>query len=413
MHPAWSFRNPQSARDLPYGPAQRAVIAHERLHDVEIALQGCPLHRPTPLRPLPRLAAELGLGEVLYKDEAGRLGFGAFKALGGVYAVGRQLIALLERRHGIVASFADLVAGTHRALLRDVRVTAASSGNHGRAVAAGARLFGAGCTILLPGFTSVEKTALVAARGAEVIRIDGDYDQALAECRRLAAARGWIVVSDTSWDGYVEIPRDVMQAYGVIAAEIMTQCAETGAAVPTHVVLQAGVGGLAAGIAGTLWEALGSARPTLIVVEPETADCFLQTARAGRPTPASGDASTAMGGLACREISPEAWTVLAPSVDWFLTVPESGVAGAVRRLARPATGDRPIAAGPSATAGLQALVRLAGHAGLRAEMALDARSRVLLIGSEGAAGDAGFFTAAAGVTVEAIEAAGVAWDRAA
>jgi diaminopropionate ammonia-lyase len=407
----WLFRNPHAHRDQPYGTAQRTVVSLARLAEVDVALSPCPAHRRTPLHRLPGLAAELGVGAALYKDEAQRFGFGAFKALGGVYAVGRQLQQVVRDRTGTAPDFAALVEGHHRDLLREVTVTAASSGNHGRAVAAGARLFGCRCTILLPSFASAEKEALIRARGAEVVRVAGDYDQSLAECRQLAAMKGWILVSDTSWPGYVDIPRDVMQAYGVIAREILDEL-QTEPPL-THVLLQAGVGGLATGIAATLWETLGSARPLLAIVEPESADCFMQSARAGRPAPASGDARTMMGGLACREISPDTWAVLQPCIDWFCTVPENAVAPALRRLALPGAGDRPIAAGPSGCAGLQALLRLAGEEAARQAIGLDRNARVLLIGSEGAAGEPAIFSDAVGRDVAAIEMAGANWDRSA
>ena len=411
MQPDWLFRNPASNKQRPYGAAQRSVLNLAGLEAVEAALTQCPRHAPTPLHALPGLARELGIGQIFYKDEGERFGFGAFKALGGVYAVGRQLQKIVRERTGATPGFADLVSRTHADLLAGITVTAASSGNHGRAVAAGARLFGCRCTILLPAFASTEKEAMIRRRGAEILRIDGGYDQALEECRRLAREQQWLLVSDTSWDGYAEIPRDVMQAYGVIAGEALRQTAALpGAPALTHVMLQAGVGGLAAGIAGTLWESRGAERPDIIVVEPQSADCFLQTARAGRPTEASGDAATIMGGLACREISPDAWVVLQHAAEWFCAVPEAGVPDSLRTLALPRNGDRPIAAGPSGSAGLQGLMRMAQDSSARGAAGLDNQAVVLLIGSENAVGEPDYFRACVGSDAAAIAALGAAWD---
>ena len=407
----WLFRNPSADKQAAYSAAERDVLSLQRLAEAETALAQCPAHRATPLYTLPALASELDIGGVLFKDESHRFGFGAFKALGGVYALGRQLQKIIQVRTGVAPSLNEIVSGRHAAIVSGVTATAASSGNHGRAVAAGARLFGSRCMIFLPAFTSPEKEALIRLRGADVVRVDGDYDTALEQCRRQADRQGWLLVSDTSWPGYNEIPRDVMQGYGVIAMEIDRQLPVIVApGRPSHVMLQAGVGGLAAAVAGTFRERWHDRRPDVVVVEPETADCFLQTARAGRPAPASGDAATAMGGLACREISPDAWTILRTAADWFCTVREQDIGAALRRLAAPGGDDRPLAVGPSGIAGLMGLIRIAGNDACRHAVRLDRRSIVVLIGSEGAAGDRQYFKDATGHDAAAIVANGLAWD---
>lgn len=401
----WLVENPRARRSTPYGPAHRAVLSLARHVEVAEAIHLCPLHRPTPLRRLDALAAALGVRSVLYKDEAERFGFGAFKALGGVWAVGRAVQRLVEARGGGTPSLAALVEGRNRRTADRIVVATASSGNHGRAVAAGARLFGVRCTVFLPGFASAEKEAAIRARGADVMRLDGDYDFAVAECRRIAAERGWHVVSDTSWDGYVETPRDVMQGYAAIADEALGQfAAMPGSPHATHAFLQAGVGGLAAGVASFLWETLGDRRPTIVLAEPQSADCFFQSVREGRPVPASGDASTAMGGLACREPSPEAWAILRDCADFCAIVPEDAVAPAARRLARPLGEDPAIVAGPSAVCGLAALLSASADPAARRALGLDADSVVLLVGSEGAAGDPRWYAQAVGETPDEVAA---------
>jgi diaminopropionate ammonia-lyase len=358
----WLVRNTRASHNLPFGAAQRAVVDPANVPDVG-ALLGVN-HGPTPLYILPALAERLGLGEVRIKDESQRFGFGAFKVLGGVFAVHEFVGAHKERAR---AAFT---------------FTTASSGNHGRSVALGAQSVGARCVVFLPKFTGAEKEAAIRARGADVVRVDGDYDAAVAECRRQAAAKGWTIISDTSWEGYEQIPRSVMRGYMVLAAEIVRQWP----AAPTHVFVQAGVGGLAAAVIGYLWATLPQ-RPASVIVEPRSADCWFQSNAAGRPAPASGDADTAMGGLACREISPVTWPVIGIGADWFMTIEEDEVMPARRLLAHPIDDDPAIVSGPSGCAGLAGLTRVCTDEAAFKSLGLGDKARVLLINSEGNLGE--------------------------
>jgi diaminopropionate ammonia-lyase len=377
----WIDRNPR-ARVLPFGRDQQYVVNPNGVPELLDMLKACPAHRETPLHALPALAARLGVGEVRIKDESQRFGFGAFKALGGVLAVYNVLSGAIGEAYHHSPTFEEVLRGEDRRITRDYVFTTASSGNHGRSVAAGAKLFGNRCIIFLPKFTSAEKEAAIRARGAEVIRIDGDYDTAVAECRRQAAANGWTIISDTSWEGYEDTPRSVMRGYTVLVEEVIRQWRPG----PTHVFVQAGVGGLAAAVFGYLW-ARYEPRPRFIVVEPESADCWFQSNRAGKPALASGNADTAMGGLACREISPVTWPVIGLAADWFMTIEEDRVAPTRKLLAEPLDGDPAIASGPSGCAGVAGLVRVCEDAEAFKMMHLDRRSRVLLINSEGNLGE--------------------------
>jgi diaminopropionate ammonia-lyase len=358
------------------------VINPDGVPELLASLAACPVHKPTPLHSLPARAAELGIGELRVKDESQRFGFGAFKALGGVYAVGMALARAVEARTGRQPGLDELMRGAHRDITADFSFATASSGNHGRAVAAGARLFGNRCVIFLPSFTSAEKEAAIRARGAEVIRIAGDYEEAVEQCRRQSQANGWTIISDTSWDGYQDTPRDVMRGYTVLVEEALRQWP----AGPTHVFVQAGVGGLAAAVIGYLW-AKSTPRPQFIVVEPESADCWLQSNRVGQPALASGNADTAMGGLACREISPITWPVVGLGTDWFMTITEDQVLPARKRLAHPLSGDPAIASGPSGCASFAGLVRVCADPAAVAALQLGPDARVLVINSEGTLGE--------------------------
>jgi len=359
---SWLAANPRAARKHGFGAEQRAVIDPDRVPDVGALLSG--QHGSTPLYSLPALAERLGVGEVRVKDESQRFGFGAFKALGGVFAV-----------HEYVAAHRDRAPST-------MMFATASSGNHGRSVALGAQSVSAPCTIFLPKFTSAEKEAAIRALGAQVIRVDGDYEAAVAQCRLQAEEKDWIIISDTSWEGYRTTPLDVMRGYTQLAHEIVQEWK----AGPTHVFVQAGVGGLAAAVIGYLWAVLPH-RPTFVVVEPLSADCWFQSNLAGKPSLASGNAETAMGGLACREISPLTWPVVGLGADWFMTIEEDQVMRARRLFAHPLGDDPAIASGPSGCAGLAGLTRICTDEEAFKALHLDGRSRVLLINSEGNLGE--------------------------
>ena len=379
----WLAKNPRARRDLKFGRAQRFVINPDGIPELCEELKECPRHQPTPLYALANLAERLGLGEIRVKDESQRFGFGAFKALGGVIAVYDALAGAIREACHVSATFAEVLAGAHREITSRFTFATASSGNHGRSVSAGAKLFGARCVVFLPKFTSAKKEAAIRARGAEVIRIDGDYDAAVAACRRKSAEGGWTIISDTSWEGYDSVPRSVMRGYCVLAHEAMVQ---HGRHAPSHVFVQAGVGGLAAAVIGYLWAVLPE-RPTFIVVEPRSADCWFQSNAAGEPAPASGNGDTIMGGLACREISPVTWPIVGEAADWFMTIEEEHVMPARRLFAHPLGGDPAIASGPSGCAGLAGLTRICADESAFKALKLDRQSRVLLINSEGNLGE--------------------------
>jgi len=261
--------------------------------------------------------------------------------------------------------------------------TCATDGNHGRALAAAAQSVGCSCVIVLHANVSMEREEAIAAFGARIVRIAGNYDESVKEAERLAQANGWEVVSDTSYEGYEEVPRDVMQGYAVIAEESL-ETAPVGHCPYTHVFLQGGVGGLAAGVVSHFWELFGEDRPTFIVVEPEQADCLTQSAAHGQPTAATGSTDSVMAGLACGEVSPLAWRFLLPAVDLFMTISDAEAEEAMLELAAGLFGDIPVVAGESAVAGFAALKNLTADPEWKKKAGLTADSRVLLISTEGA-----------------------------
>lgn len=346
--------NPALDRTLAYGPEQRAILSLDGGAAAYRAISRWDGYQPTPLIALEAMARAAGVGVVLYKHEGRRFSLKSFKALGGAYAVQR----LVEQRGS-----AD-----------GLTVTCATDGNHGRAVAWGAKRLGVKAIIYVHETVSEGRAEAIAAFGAEVRRVPGNYDDAVRASAEAAAANGWTIVSDTSWPGYDLIPRDVMQGYAVLALE-----AESQGATPTHVFVQGGVGGLAAGMLSYYWEQQGAQRPVVVVVEPVQADCLFQSALAGRWTTVGGDLDTIMAGLACGEPSELAWKLLSPGADAFVTIPDERAADAMRDLA-----PLGIAAGESGVAGLAGFRAIAGDARVRAALRLGPDSRILCIGTEGA-----------------------------
>jgi diaminopropionate ammonia-lyase len=335
-----------------YGGAERAILSLEAAREAREVIAAWPGYAPTPLRPLDRLARAGGVGEILYKDEGERFVLRSFKALGGAYAVER-----LAREHG-----------TDRLV-----VACATDGNHGRAVAWGAAWAGCRAVVYVHEGVSEGRAEAIRGFGAEVRRAGRHYDDSVRIAARDAAREGWRIVSDTSWPGYMDVPRMVMQGYALLAAE----AAEAGAR-PTHVFVQGGVGGLAAGVLSWFWETMGARRPILVVVEPDKAACLLASARAGAPTAVHGDLDTIMAGLACGEPSPLAWAILDPGADAFMAIPDTAAADTMRELAKDG-----IVGGESGVAGLAGLRLAATDPAMRAALRLDLSSRVLVFGTEG------------------------------
>lgn len=337
-------------------------------------------HRQTPLRALPRLAAETGVGAILVKDEGHRLGLCSFKALGGAYAVVRLVLEEAGHRLERPVGYQDLASPQVRAIASAMTFACATDGNHGRSVAQGAQLVGARAAIFVHGGVSDERVTAIERFGAEIIRVRGTYDDSVATAARVSAERGWSVVSDTSWPGYERVPSLVMQGYTAIVREALRQMPEP----PTHLFIQAGVGGVAAALAGHFEVVLGARRPKVVVVEPALSACIFATAAAGHPTKVAHGAPTVMAMLECYEPSPIAWRVLSRLGDAFMTVEDEEAIAAMNRLARPLGSDPAIVAGESGCAGLAGLLNVAGDEGARHVLELGATSRILIVNTEGA-----------------------------
>ncbi len=403
------FTNPCATR-APYPAELRALLCMARARESRRWLAHWPriARTATPLRDLPDLAADLRIARFGVKDESARSPLGSFKVLGAPVALVREI----ARRHPDVDP-ARVLLGHTADRLAGFTVISATDGNHGRALAAAAHDAGCQCVIVLHAEVEAEREQAIAVHGARLVRIAGDYDESVREAARLAATNGWQVVSDTSYPGYEVVPRDVMQGYGIIAAEVIEQVsARPGEAWDfSHVFLQGGVGGLAAGIVSYLWEYQGLRRPHTVVVEPRQADCLLQSAIRGRASRASGSVGSVMAGLACGEASPLAWKFLETGVDHFMTVDDEQAVAAMRVLARGSDRDVPIVAGESGVAGLAALRALRRDAALSEEAGLDVNSRVLIINTEGDTAPA-MYARLAGESGDSVRTRQGAWLRA-
>jgi diaminopropionate ammonia-lyase len=376
----WGILNGMSA-----GP-QRARFASNPYYQAEVPAglappsdddpaafhRSLPGYERTPLVALPDLAGDLGVGEVWVKDESKRFGLGAFKGLGAVYAVHR----LLARG-------------------RPTTLATATAGNHGRAVAWAARTLGLRAVTFVPRHTVPARIEALRREGAEVVVVDGTYDDAVARAVAEAAAHGWQVVSDTAYPGYTEIPLWIMSGYTTLFAEAAAQLAAQGRPDPDLVLLQAGVGGLAWAGAVHYARRAGRPRPRLVTVEPLEADGLLASIRApgGALTPSRGRQDTIMAGLNAATPSLAAWPLLRVLVDGFLAIDDGFAEAAMRRLHGGGGKDPRVVAGEAGVAGvagLLALCREPALAGARPGLGLGGETRVLAIVSEGATDPASY-----------------------
>ena len=354
-------------------------------------------HRATPLRSLRGLAHDCGVDAVFVKDESGRLGMGSFKALGGSYAVVRLAIEEASRQLGRALDVTEFDGEHVTAVAGKMTFGCATDGNHGRSVATGARLVGARSVVFVHAKVSDERVAAIAACGAEVIRVEGTYDDSVGHAERVCREKGWIVVSDTSWPGYERIPALVMEGYTAMLKEAVDALPS----VPTHVFVQAGVGGLAAAVAAYFDSVYIKERPRMIVVEPDRAACLLASAKHGAPVRIDHGKPTIMAMLECYEPSLVAWRILSRKADAFMTVDDDDAREAMRRLARPGPGDPVIVSGESGGAGIAAIMKVARNESARALLGLDETSRVFVINTEGAT-DRGRYAEIVGRSPEAV-----------
>ncbi len=366
----------RSAKTSPYSPSIAARV--RKFH------RNLPGYWPTPLESLPDLATELKVQNIWIKDESFRFGLNAFKVLGASYA----LLCSLSEKFGAPVdqlSFESLQSEPYRSELRRTTVTTATDGNHGRAVAWAAKQAGCPAIVYMPRGSAAARIEAIRFSGAEVIVIDGNYDDAVELSRTEAEKYDRLLIQDSSWPGYEDIPTRIMQGYLTIMDEAIEQL---GGELPTHVFIQCGVGSLAAALQAFLVEHFENARPLLAVVEPARAACFYESIRhpSGRPQKVTGEMDTIMAGLACGQPGILAWEILKDYADVFVTCQDSVSKKGMIKLGRPVGADPRIISGESGAVTLGLLELLRTHIGgvlMSKAIQLDEQARVLLISTEG------------------------------
>lgn len=371
-----------------YGAVQTECFGLEQAQKVRSFHQSFDEYSITPLVQLNALAQELCVKGIYVKDESYRFGLNAFKVLGGSYAIAREIgsrIGLAEAE----MTLARLLAPEVKERLGTLTFVTATDGNHGRGVAWTAQRLGHRAVVFMPKGTAAERLENIRKLGAEASITDFNYDDSVRLARQYAAEHEGIVVQDTSWEGYEDVPLHIMQGYTTIGAEIVEQLKACGDVKPTHVFLQAGVGAMAGAMAGFIADYYKEARPIITIVEPNEADCLYRTALAndGELHIVTGALDSMMAGLCCGEPCSIGWQQLAAYADNFVAMPDKAAALGMRVLGNPVGSDSAVVSGESGAAGLGlavAALRERELAQLKASLRLDAESVVLCISTEGA-----------------------------
>lgn len=371
-------RNRHANRDFtsPFSPEVTATV--RTFH------RSFPDYSPTPLAKLSHLARRFGLANLWVKDESQRFGLNAFKVLGASYAIA-HVIAQKDRQLNDEVSFALFQQAGVRAQLRETTLVTATDGNHGRAVAWAAQQLGCQAVIYMPRDTASARVAAVAGHGAHAVKIDGSYDEAVHLAAQHAEQRGWILLQDTAWPGYEEIPTRIMQGYLTILHEV---CEQMAGEIPTHVFVQCGVGSFASALLSYCVELWGEQRPIFAVVEPAVCACYYQAMREydGRPKTIKSYPPTLMAGLSCGEPSSLAWPILRDYADAFVACEDQITQRGMRILGNPLAGDDRVISGESGAVTLGVLAGVSEcpeYHHVKTALQLNPASKVLLISTEG------------------------------
>ena len=350
--------------------------------------QSFPQYSITPLAQLKGMAGELGLGGLYVKDESYRFGLNAFKVLGGSFAMARY-IAQQTGKDVSETDYAYLTGDKLKQEFGQATFFTATDGNHGRGVAWAANRLGQKAVVHMPKGTVKSRFDNIAKEGAKVTIEELNYD----DCVRLAAKEAnetehGVIVQDTAWEGYEEIPAWIMQGYGTMADEANGQLNDYGVQRPTHVFIQAGVGSLAGAVQGYFANKYPDAPPTVVVMEAQVADCLYQGAMAGDGDPrfVGGDLLTIMAGLACGEPNTISWDILKNHVSVFTSCPDWVAAKGMRMLSAPVKGDPRVISGESGAVGMGLIATLMtdpAYAQLKQAIGLDEHSQVLMFSTEG------------------------------
>ncbi|MBO6129950.1 MAG: diaminopropionate ammonia-lyase [Pseudobutyrivibrio sp.] len=361
-------------KHLGYNEAKKVKHFHESF----------PMYEKTPLHELRSLAKELCVKNIYVKDESYRFGLNAFKVLGGSYAIGNYIAQKLGVSMDTM-TYERIISQGVRDKIGECTFVSATDGNHGRGVAWTANKLKQKCVIHMPKGSANERLLNIQAEGATADITDLNYDDAVRLSSREAIENGWVLVQDTSWDGYEEIPTRIMQGYTTLSLEIFEQLKGVK---PTHIFLQAGVGSFATSVTGFFADVYNENRPIITVVEPNAAACVYKTMKSddGQIHPVTGDMNTIMAGLACGEPVTVGVNILRNYVDNFVSCPDYVAANGMRALAKPIGHDPKIVSGESGAVGfgfMREVFTDPDLANIKKRLKLDENSIILCISTEG------------------------------
>ena len=333
----------------------------------------------TPLLSLEKIASKINVKKIYYKDESSRFGLGSFKALGGTYGVLKFLHDMLILEIDSNVTLEDIRKGKYKEIVSKYTVATATDGNHGRSVAFGANLFGCKCQIYIHSEVSRGRQKAIERLNANVIRVNGNYDESVNICKSESKLNNWHIISDTSYPGYTKYPKDIMAGYNVMSEEISNQLEEK--EMPTHIFLQGGVGSFPAAICSYFWEKYHEDNIKFVIVESEHAPCLIESAKEGQMISIDIQKETMMAGLSCGEPSILGWKILEKGADDFVTISDQSIPSMMRLLAN---NNPSIEAGESSVAGLAALIEITKNNKIAEKIGINSESIILLFGTEGA-----------------------------
>ncbi len=331
-------------------------LSKDEIDEAYLSISKWEGYSPTPLIELNKLSKELNLNKIYYKDENKRFNLKSFKALGGAYAVEK------------------VSKGK-----KDIVVATATAGNHGRSVAWGAKRLGLKCKIFISEYVSDARGQAMAALGADIIKVNGNYEKSLFECIKQSTNNNWQIVQDVAWKDYMLVPKYTMAGYSVMMKEIVDQIKNNQI---THIILQAGVGGMAGAMVAGIARYLDNI-PITIVVEPDSAACVLESIKKGRIKKIDIKRESLMGGMSCGEVSLVPWEILKNSVQYCMSLPDDDIANTMRMLGNAVFSDEKIIAGENSAPGVISLIASCEDEKIKNKIQLNKKSNILLIGCEG------------------------------
>jgi len=333
-----------------------SILSKNEIDEAYRVISGWNSYSPTPLIPLNKLSKKLKLNKIFYKDESKRFNLKSFKALGGAYAVEK------------------ITKGN-----KETIISTATAGNHGRSVAWGSKKLGLKCKIFISEFVSESRAKVIRSFGADVIRVKGNYENSLNECIKQSNQNSWQIVQDVAWKNYMLVPKLTMAGYSVMMREISEQINNQKI---SHVILQAGVGGMAAAMVAGIARYLDHI-PQIIIVEPESAACVLASIKAEKIEKISIEKESLMGGMSCGEVSLIPWQILKNSVNHCVTVSDENISKTIKYLANCEFSEEKIIGGECSTPGIMSLISLSNDSEIRNKINLNKDSNILLFGCEG------------------------------